>query len=233
LQTAFAEEAEFPSWKIALRGERAGTARMLDAVRSGTTRYSYVRKLVANSAGPQRPNTPFDQARDWFTDRFTSDVRSDMTWLLRHYTDLLSVADRPTHEQAVHVREHRASVDGAPELTRALLTPAWHDKAFVSFQTGQARLRCAAVALAVERYRLAHGAWPASLGDLTPGLLPSVPLDPFDGKPLRFRRLADGVVVYAVGPDGTDDGGELAYAVPAPAGKDVGFRLWDARRRRK
>lgn len=56
--------------------------------------------------------------------------------------------------------------------------------------------------------------------------------DPFDGKPLRYRRLTDGVVVYSVGSNLSDDGGDLT--VP-PGGMtdplDIGFRLWDVARR--
>jgi ABC-type transport system involved in multi-copper enzyme maturation permease subunit len=106
-----------------------------------------------------------------------------------------------------------------------------------------AELRCAVAILAVERYRLAHGNWPKSLDDLAPAFLREVPADPFDGKPLRYRRLPDGVVIYAVGFDGTDDGGKLdrgasrlpgfpRTAVPR-TGIDVGVRLWDASRRRR
>ena len=70
-------------------------------------------------------------------------------------------------------------------------------------------MRCAATALAVERYRLAHaGRIPDSLATLTPALLPTIPLDPFDGRPLRFRSRASGYVVYSIGPDLTDDGGK-------------------------
>src|SRR5205085_10074692 len=104
---------------------------------------------------------------------------------------------------------------------------------FARLQHGHARLLCAVAALAVERHRLARGAWPASLDALVPDFLPGVPDDPFDGRPLRYRRLADGVVVYSVGPDGADDGGNLAEPLPRPPdGKDVGVRLWDEAHRR-
>jgi hypothetical protein len=68
----------------------------------------------------------------------------------------------------------------------------------------------AGVALAVERYRLAHGKWPQSLQKLTPAFLTKVPDDPFGGGPLHYRRLGDGVVIYSVGPDKEDNGGTLA-----------------------
>jgi hypothetical protein len=41
--------------------------------------------------------------------------------------------------------------------------------------------------------------------------MPSVPADPFDGKPMRYRKLAKGYVVYSVGPDMKDEGGDESY----------------------
>jgi hypothetical protein len=106
-------------------------------------------------------------------------------------------------------------------------------KIFGFHQVGQAQMRCVTVALALERHRLAHGTWPTALAELPPDLLPFVPLDPFDGRPLRYRRLADGVVVYSVGPDSQDDGGDLTDNLQPESGKDVGFRLWDEAKRRQ
>jgi hypothetical protein len=68
---------------------------------------------------------------------------------------------------------------------------------------------------------------------MTPGLLAEVPLDPYDGQPLRYRRTEDGVVVYAVGDDGVDNGGNLDRERPNQPGVDVGFRLWDVKHRRR
>jgi hypothetical protein len=86
----------------------------------------------------------------------------------------------------------------------------------------RAELRLAFTALAVERWRSRHeGAPPPNLTALVPAWLPDVPSDPFDGRPLRYRPLARGYVVYSIGPDGVDDGG-----APKP---DRGGRtnLWD------
>ena len=51
-----------------------------------------------------------------------------------------------------------------------------------------ARLRCAATACAVERYRLKYGKLPKDLNALVPEFMDKVPVDPFDGKPLRYFR---------------------------------------------
>jgi hypothetical protein len=60
-------------------------------------------------------------------------------------------------------------------------------------------------AVAAERHRLKTGEFPAQLADLVPTQMSSVPLDPFDGQPLRFRRTGDDIVIYSVGVNGKDD----------------------------
>ena len=95
----------------------------------------------------------------------------------------------------------------------------------------QARLRCAIAAVAAERYRLKHEkTWPGGLEDLVKdGLLKEVPKDPYDGKPLRFKRTPTGVIIYSVGPDMIDNGGKLGRATPRAPGTDIGFELWNHR----
>jgi hypothetical protein len=63
------------------------------------------------------------------------------------------------------------------------------------------------VAIALELHRRRHGAYPASLDALVPGLLPAVPADRISGDPLRFRLVDGKPVVYSVGVDRDDDGG--------------------------
>jgi len=67
------------------------------------------------------------------------------------------------------------------------------------------------IAIALELHKRRHGAWPASLDELVPGLLPAAPVDPLNGESLRYRLREDGrPVVYSVGEDGDNDGGRPA-----------------------
>ncbi len=87
----------------------------------------------------------------------------------------------------------------------------------------QIRNRSANAALAVERYRLAHGdGLPPSLDALVPEFLDRVPTDIFADSPLRYRRLDLGYVIYSIGPDQKDDGGSL---LPVGDPSDVTFRV--------
>ncbi|HEY2951688.1 MAG TPA: hypothetical protein VGK40_03840 [Verrucomicrobiae bacterium] len=92
-------------------------------------------------------------------------------------------------------------------ILSGLLLPAL-EKAVTRLAEDSARLRTARAALGVERYRLAHqGRLPESLAALVPNYLKEVPVDPFDGKPIRYKRLAKGYVTYSIDSDGADNGG--------------------------
>lgn len=59
-----------------------------------------------------------------------------------------------------------------------------------AFFRDQAQLHLTRIYLALRLYHLDHGgALPATLDQLVPEYLPAVPLDPFDGKPLRYDRV--------------------------------------------
>jgi hypothetical protein len=63
-------------------------------------------------------------------------------------------------------------------------------------------------AIAIERYRREHGQPPQTLEDLVPKYLPAVAVDPFDGQPLRYLVKDDQIVVYSIGRDEVDNGGQ-------------------------
>jgi hypothetical protein len=74
----------------------------------------------------------------------------------------------------------------------------------------EARRRILIAAIALERYRGRHGAYPQTLQALVPELLPQPPLDFMDGQPLRYQVTADGhFVLYSIGLDCVDNGGEM------------------------
>ena len=68
------------------------------------------------------------------------------------------------------------------------------------------------MAIALERYRLAHGEYPESLDVLAPQFMAKLPHDIINGQPLHYRRTSDGqFVLYSVGWNETDDGGVVGF----------------------
>ena len=88
-----------------------------------------------------------------------------------------------------------------------------------------AGLANAQAAVAIERWRLAHpGRLPDTLAELVPSHLAAVPLDPFDGQSVRYKKLPVGYVVYCLGLDFTDNGGHEGKQGEQP-GFDVTFAV--------
>jgi hypothetical protein len=76
--------------------------------------------------------------------------------------------------------------------------------------------RAIRIAVAVERYRREHGEMlPETLQSLVPRYLPSLPIDPYTGQPMRFVKEEAGYVAYSVGPNRRDDGGDVEVRIAA------------------
>lgn len=109
---------------------------------------------------------------------------------------------------------HYISLMSIPNYTRA-------GKTAVHTET-ERQMTLAAIAL--KRFQLRHGQLPPTLEALVPELLPAVPYDYMSAKPLVYRLKADGsYLLYSVGDDGKDDGGDPTLAPSASAG------LWGGR----
>lgn len=74
----------------------------------------------------------------------------------------------------------------------------------------QTKSRLVEGAIAVRRYQLKRGKSPATLAELVPEFLAAIPVDPFDGQPIRFRPKEGSLnyTVYSVGFNKVDDGGK-------------------------
>jgi len=69
--------------------------------------------------------------------------------------------------------------------------------------------RVVITAIALRRFQLGHAHLPETMNDLVPEYIASVPIDPYDGKPLKYRLNPDETyLLYSVGEDGKDDGGD-------------------------
>lgn len=69
------------------------------------------------------------------------------------------------------------------------------------------RTEGAMLGLALERYRLATGAYPESLDALVPLYIETMPVDRVNGAPLQYQITDAGPAIYSVGEDRDDDGG--------------------------
>jgi hypothetical protein len=97
----------------------------------------------------------------------------------------------------------------------------------VTTETATLRRDATLVVIALELFHRRHGRWPEALTELCPDLLPEVPLDRFDGKPLRYRLVDGQPVVYSVGRNRVDDGGQPpTEKQPGSQANDGDWRFW-------
>lgn len=88
-----------------------------------------------------------------------------------------------------------------------LMAPSF-SKIFKKADRSTVRCLLVSTTCAIERYRAETGHLPATLADLAPKYLKGPPIDPMDGKPLRYQARSDGQFdLYSVGLDGQDDDG--------------------------
>jgi tetratricopeptide (TPR) repeat protein len=95
------------------------------------------------------------------------------------------------------------------------------------FAYAQSSVNLARTAIALERYRLAHGEYPESLDALAPQFIAKLPHDIINGQPLHYRRTSDGqFVLYSVGWNETDDSGEVVFRKGLIPGVDISQGDW-------
>ncbi len=92
---------------------------------------------------------------------------------------------------------------------------------FVATDREAARDNVLLTVLALKLFARERGHYPEKLEELVPDFLPAVPEDTHapPKTPLRYRRDADGALIYSVGDNGTDDSGLFEKA------EDIGYRI--------
>jgi hypothetical protein len=198
-----------------MRATRLNYYQSLEVMRAG--QFNRAAYMVKNSWLGATGDDLIDQAR----------ARGSEAAYLRWSNALVEIAKLPSETQIDRLQALVPPSQPLPPLIKALSEGANMKTMARNVNRTRAAVNCAAVALAAERYRLAEHYWPERIDTLVPRYLSEVPSDPFDGQPLRLRRRTDGLVVYSIGPDQKDDGGNLDRKNSPQPGMDVGFQLWD------
>lgn len=98
------------------------------------------------------------------------------------------------------------------------------------FVQSQCTADLAVVALMLERHWLRHGGYPESLDRLDSDLVDSpkgIPKDCITGEPPRYRPTSDGsFVLYYVGWNGSDEGGQVVERAKGAGGADISQGDW-------
>jgi hypothetical protein len=92
---------------------------------------------------------------------------------------------------------------------------------------GQTAVDAAAVACAIERFKLAKGKMPEALEELVPHYMEKLPHDIITGQSLKYKRTADGrYAIYSVGWNEKDDGGAAGFKKGEHDAPEEGDWVW-------
>lgn len=200
--------------KWAILGERAGLLRILEELARGSVSLNDIRLWMSARRNPSFDALPLVIVR--MNQRRVAEV---CTWIVDACDDLKAMtaaAQKIDNTVGTNIRVNNFLV--------GMLLPSFSGLVERHGDT-VAKLRCAGAGLAAERFRLDNGRFPDTVDALVPRYLDAVPIDPFDQQPIRLAVSEDGIVIYSVGPDRTDDGGDVATGERRKEPPDRGFRL--------
>ncbi|MGO8836670.1 MAG: hypothetical protein ACLQAH_02300 [Limisphaerales bacterium] len=148
----------------------------------------------------QKPLSGFDQANNTVSPRVFDDASRDANNLFSHKSpyNFLAAIGNPNYVKAQQATAHNQTL------------------------ANEAQIVCA-----LERYRLAHGEYPETLDALIPQFIEKLPHDIIGGRPLHYHRTADGkFLLYSVGWNETDDGGQVALKKDGSEDREKGDWVW-------
>ncbi len=154
--------------------------------------------------------------------------RENQLWLAAAFEEELSMW-KPEQERWVHhdrVLSGNAIKASWKKYDLIFATFVWpvYETAHARGIMSHARVRMAGLACALERHRIARGAYPDALDALIPEFLPKLPHDPCDGQPFRYRLNEEGYLLYSIGTDRVDDSGKVNDLADQASGPD--WRWW-------
>jgi hypothetical protein len=204
LQTAFTTTEKTNLMALALIGERA------TVIPHFRMSIAEIERLAnaAEETGEVASGPPLPGRQPLFS-IVTGFFERDLRFYLRVMETNIALACVPPPRSLVAIDIiDKASSDSRHNyyLLSRLLLPGLA-KAIVREAECTACMRLALTALAVEKFRRTRGRTPENLNELAPQFLSAITTDPFDGAPLRYRRLKKGYVIYSIGSDSHDDGG--------------------------
>ena len=224
---------DFPSdYEFSVRSERSFHSKIIDWIEQKRSRYWNFFDMISSD---QR-NTMNDflgtvvfylAPKGWFYQNEISLAQMEQQWnlpLVDATNRIVSPKKVQQTKQAFESSFHHATPFN---FFARLLVPGLGSYAQKTAYAQNA-VNLARVAIALERYRLAHGEYPESLDALASPFMEKIPHDIINGEPLKYRHEANGqFVLYSVGWNETDDGGVVETKVVGATDRKPRNPIWD------
>jgi hypothetical protein len=228
LDAELAKIAFLADYEFSARSERAAHVKIVDWMEQKRSRFWKLLNLIVyeraimNNFGVS--TEIYLMPRGWYYQSEIVLSDAQQRWVLPMVDDA---------QQTVSPERARKSVDAisalrptAVNLFARLLLPEL-GKYAMRVAHGQNAANMARIAIALERWRLAHGRFPESLDALSPQFIAKLPHDVIGGQPLHYRREANGqFVLYSVGWNETDDGGVVGLKKDGSVDINQGDWVW-------
>ena len=202
----FQEVFEGDNWladfKQTMRGERAFSILTLDMIADSSETYAHFLGYDKES-----PLSHFLFPRGWIYQNKLNICR----WEDRSLSDIVNEKNMTLDmEQVPSLDIENGNLKSSPyQIFARMMVPAL-SQATLQLAQAQTVSDRAAIACAIERYRLTTGSLPKTLDQLVPIYMETQPHDVINGEPLIYRPEGNRrYLLYSVGSDQSDDGGDF------------------------
>lgn len=134
-------------------------------------------------------------------------IPDELAFIREKRKELRQLRGRPLHEIKDITEDWK---DFEDEVSGGILSTLAidHYPTYISRAIGaQANQRLSNLALAATAYKADKGRYPASLDELKDKYMTEIPVDPFNGEPIKVRHIEGGMVIYSYGENKADDKG--------------------------
>jgi hypothetical protein len=139
--------------------------------------------------------------------------KKEIIWLMGNYDRLLKATEMPYYASR-DSKELEAMINSTPWYYKisSLFLP---NAVTVLFKraTLNAMFETARVGIACKIYKNMHGDFPEDLAELSPEILEEIPVDPFTGHPFIYKKQETGIMIYSIGSNLKDDGGNGTWQI--------------------
>ncbi|MFH1092205.1 MAG: hypothetical protein V1742_11620 [Pseudomonadota bacterium] len=145
----------------------------------------------------------------WRVFLFPNDVASTR----RQFDEWLRWVDRPYYKVSRQIMAMRDLMEKKPSGYLTSFFYISYERLMLNTAQRDAQRGLSELALAITAYKAAEGKYPPTLNSLVPQYMAELPLDPFDGTPLKAKILEGGLDLFAQGP-GKDE--PTLYSLKGP-----------------